>query len=43
MDESNAESRERSNLIYQEHQRLKKEKAKKVKESQKIGFHMPET
>ena len=43
MDESNAESRERSNLIYQEHQRLKKEKAKKVKESQKIGFHTPET
>ncbi len=42
MDESNAESRERSNLIYQEHQRLKKEKAKKVKESQKIGFHTPE-
>ena len=43
MDESNAESRERSNLIYQEHQRLKKEKAKKVKESQKTGFHTPET
>jgi hypothetical protein len=44
MDESNAESRERSNLIYQEHQRLLREKAQKVKvESHTIGFHSPET
>ncbi len=43
MGESIAESRERSNLIYQEHQRLKKEKEQKVKNSQTTGFQMPET
>ena len=43
VDESNAESRARSYLIYEEHQRLRKEKIQKVKESQTTRFHTPET
>ncbi len=43
IDESNAESRERSDLIYEEHQRLRKETIQKVEELQATRFHTPET